>query len=427
MKLESTVLILVLALVFAGCVQPGAAVEPAAAEDTAAREEVARSPLLQELKASTPPAPADENATAASWWVARVAATPEGALGGFWWDVPADARVDWQLNDEFSSDEQVIALEVAPIFPAGKESAIVSWGLMAFDDAEDGGGLFPGGGYAYLPIEADFEMPASTAPGFATLWNEGARVPLLVFAQSTEPMEFAVAFRFLDHDPEMEEKPVPTPAEFLAARAGSPGVLVGAPGAGFAFSFYDQYCFGGFPVGLPTCFEMMYGDVEVEGATGGTPGPFSVLVSAPSAFPRGWAMTSAGFFELGVGATHWSGDAQARGHAIDGEGVQVSAYPTILTPGPSLVSWAGVFAVGEGDGDADVRFAVDAASYSGMFRVVDVGKVELGSTIEELFGEKAFGAAGKEGELPLSMRQRAADPRPPTYEDLLARLFAPRV
>jgi hypothetical protein len=442
MRREAPLVVLVLMLAtLAGCMSPQQAPAAPAAERAAAD-----SPLLQRLNAEPAPANATvkvnqaaasanatTNATSGEpWWVARVNATPEGGLVGITWTVPVGALVDWGYDKEFNVKDKVVALEVAPIVPEGKESALQAWGLLGFSVAKEGG-LAPRSGH----LEVAFENTVSTlgtatpkkvtahaTPVFLDLSDatEGAPFRFVVMAKSTEALEFGVAFRVLAHDPNYlnsKEKPTETMAAFLAARPGRPLALSGPAGAGFSMDGYSFSRYDGFPEGPTTQIESRIGnptvDVAPASAASAAGAPWAGTVSVSGKHDHGYSLAVADFFDLGVGASHWSAKLDARGKTLSGSGAGASAWPTILAPSPvpSVYGQGVAYYAGDGDGKVALSASFETATRPGLFQEFTVTELQFGATLQELLGSPAAKVEALEpGTVPLPAARLAEDGHP---------------
>jgi len=409
-------------LVFAllsGCL--GAKDAPPVAS-TPTRGDVESSPLLSKLQAAPEPAvPANLTPEASAqlaaavlpedpWWVVRVTATPEGALAAFWWMPPPGAAVA-ESDAPASSKDKVLALEVAPIFPEGKNGSAIAWGLVPFALAKGGGleGGLGGTGETSARVTTydattskPIEYHPKAAPTFALLGapEEGKPLPLLFFAKTKEAMEVGLAFRVLDHDPfgsKSKEKPVPTSDAFVGARKSRPLAPVTVVGTGFAASSYYDLRSDGFPAGATSGFELVSGEPDVQmgpfAPARGAGGPWTGTLATKAAFPRGWGSAEALYVGLGEGGAHWSVAIDDRGKAHSGAGAGAEAWPTIFA-GQLILAEGGGFAQSEGNAKLSLSFSLEAPGRPGLFQDVVLSQVELGSTLQELFGQPAAARNG---------------------------------
>lgn len=427
---EATLALVLVTAALAGCFGDEAI-------DTAAQESntTADSQLARDLGAIPAPAnvtiqrplatPSNATPSAAAaplpepWWIATVEAGPDGGLAGFWWTIPTNALVPDGWNEVFGTDDQTLALELAPMLPDGK--TVSAWGLAGFTEESDG--LTPGPGLlevtgtltitAFDGTTLEEAIEPRLTPRFVTTGRdlaEGDRIGFVLIAQAEETFEFGVAFRVLDHDPsypDSEEKPIDTSAAFLAARGTAPPLaLATTNGRGFAANAISLTTFGVGPDAVT--YASRTGDVAFTTKTTGPAGGAEQFEgSTIPAFSHGWAISESTYFGYGTGGARWTATADDRGETHEGSGVAVETFGLFHLPVVPPVPYAyqaghgGVAVISEGDGDLTTALTLARASGPGLFSGIDVGQFEFGATLEELLGAPSIAGVMMRPELPI--------------------------
>ena len=353
-------MLIVAALLAAGCVAPAA----------------------QDLPVETAAVAADEGEA----FRVPVAGGPDAILTAAWWTIPASAVVPWTYNDEFDVNESVVAVEGSLVLPEGAE--VTRWAVFAFR-VEDGE-LFPSAVVGSMPTSGvvrsalsaqPFEEEAVVAPFLTRLAMDvkaGERIGLVVALETPEPVEGSFVFRTLAEDPAGDEEPAEDAATFVASLpAAAPVDLpVAAVGEGFHVDGYFE-----FNVGLPYGWgvQMRTGEVEVDEVVAPVdPRPLPharrLAVAAESPTDAGWGAVDAyALADAGV----WRAQAQVRGQEAVSEGPLVAS--SLLVGG---YAWVG--GLGDGEGPLAASMRVDGATVN----LDSLGLVVLGfaETLEALLG-----------------------------------------
>lgn len=394
--------LLLLLAPLAGCIDTPAA---ETADDATLEPHAAASPapLLVDLESvAEAAAPA---ATPGDWWLVPITATPEGALQAFWWTIPNGSVVEDGWARAVGTKWTDVVLEYAPIVPDGTAPNL--WGMVSF--RERGGELQPAAGRVLTARTSTSqslagsptaeEVPVSTDPGFLSLgWEakEGERLAFVLFARADAPIDMALAFRVMGHDPHTSEghdDPVESAAAFVEQRNGTTArtpTLVAGRGADL--QAYSRVSSTGYPIDVPYERTTRVGAIEVTETAAPVAGaPVAQLrATTVGTFDGGWANVGASAFQMGVGAARWSATAEVFGTLHEEEGVTVDAWPTLFVPGPvALYGYAYTTVVQEGAGSVSGTFTLDRVGISGLLSGWTVTQFEFGTRMVDLFGVPA--------------------------------------
>ncbi len=347
-------------------------------------------------------APGASGASADDWYSVALTATPDGALAGFQWTIPAGS---FHADPDYPN-ETWMTLEIAALKDDDTEWAVLVYAIhgntatpvaehivtqrsvrtlltpaLAFDDIRA-----PSGDAAFLRL-------TGTDWFGDTIHTEGDTLGFVLAARGNGPTE--VFFRVLDHAPLWYEDANATADQLHAdLTAGGPPatpVLTGT-GQGFHHAAYEEANWG--VVSAP--FVWGASAPGIIGAKSSTKdvqlrenlptelhpaGPARDLTLASDYFAaEGWARTRAGYIsEQGNGM--WSLSARGRGDYQEQGTYTSAAFPY----GAFVLGYPNFELMGSGAGlssaDFDL-FVVDTQSWS----YIVFERLELGATLDQLIG-----------------------------------------
>jgi hypothetical protein len=393
---RSIVLLSILALlapVLAGCLGPS--IEPAATAASAPA-----TGLLQRLNAT----PANDTLpTVADWFVLNASIAPEGALTAFDVKIPTGSV----HKDAYFGKYDAIDLVVAPLLPAGAN--LTAWSLVAFV-AKDGKlaealSITSAGG-SVEPIGllggTSSKIVVRTSPLFAGVFlngdKEGSVLHVVVAFAGASASDAGLAFRFLDKAPARGDAPPKTAEAFLQGQAGRAPVALAVVGKGLGLHVAAYAEIVGLPT-LPIAEALRVGDPKVEGGVSPDARPVAgardQTLSTMSTFARGWSALGAFYFPGDNAVGSWDGDLTAGGKKAQGgapiawvEKVPGGTLPTVVLGFPAMAG------TGDGEAASGARFHVKVASDDvGSFEALVIDELDLGATLDDLFGTPADSAA----------------------------------
>lgn len=338
--------------------------------------------------------------TAAPWYVVDVAASPEATLTSFWWTVPEGAVYKEKIWREYDTT----VLEVALVDEDGAQPVLTEWALYAF--AETSTGLEAASGHHSTPTDGEAvsllplltvtvaDSEVETAPFYFSLgydqFQEGDRVAFVFAARAESAVPLRVAFRVLPEALEWPyaDDPSPSTERFLAKLApAAPAVLptVGT-GDGLQMAFYVEYNAGA-PFPFSARFSTEHAKVEHDLVADAAPFAGSGIRRISASFGgAGWSMAT-GFYwgELSVGS--WQAGVDMHGDTATGGGAVVQT--PMFVPTEILFGFPYFYKNSDGEGGSESVFEVDVTSVNAGFEVLVYAQVDLGETMDALFGVDA--------------------------------------
>ncbi|MBI4393909.1 MAG: hypothetical protein HY556_08965 [Euryarchaeota archaeon] len=327
------------------------------------------------------------------WFLAVGSSGKERPLTGFSWSIPNQAAVPYPFLQQL----QYAVLEVAPI-PDPAASKVDRWVLLAFVENEGTAVINSWTTVSPEPYELEgppiptatvaIDQPDPSRPTRffvgATNLQPGARVLLVIGAESAGPMDFAVAFRVLDHYPKSDERVARSVEDFLANVSGAPRLLpVTGQGKGFRHALYQEFSnllvFSGLrKTDDATVIEAIPLAINPAQARDTT-----IHYDLPSG--EGWGTASGTIFsDQTMG--RWEVSADLHGETLTHSDVIVprpSFFLPVPVPAPGGFSFFTVSGGGSGHGEATMRVTLAGAptSFSIYFQALD-----LGASLEQLIG-----------------------------------------
>ncbi len=336
------------------------------------------------------------------WYSLTLEATPQGALAGFQWTIPADAF----HPDPDYPDGTWMTLEFAALKQDDTEWAVLAFAINGSAATSAGSHIATHQTHEVRITPALVATEQQTASGDGTylrfegidwlgdtVYSPGDTLGFVLAARGAGPTE--IFFRVLDHAPAWHEQSDSDAGELHAELSASgpattPSVV--GTGNGFHHAYYDEFTWGVVSapfvwgasapgiLGVKTSTQ----DVQVREnlPTDLHPaGPARDLTLASDFYAEsGWARTRAAYMsEQGNGK--WSFDSRGRA-AFQDEGIYTSAafpYGTLLLGAPSI------YLEGDGQGISGADFDLLVADTQSL-TVIAFERLELGAPLADLIG-----------------------------------------
>lgn len=400
-RLDSVVAWMLVAVAFAmpGCADPERDV--AALRDVATDGAPEGSPLpvdnataLTGLEAELGAVMLNRTPFVQDWFVLATTGTPEGALTGFSWSIPAGAAVP----DRFDPASNVTVLGIAPIMDPEDLPKLEQWTLVMFvlrDGVAEARSTVSRGAWHWSQRDAtgllggtgsgdegprDWATPLYAWIDYGRL-DEGAQIAFVLGVRASSPAEFGLAFRVMDKDP--EEEP---PGDFNAVRATwPPAPPLALPrlgtGTGLALASYlDVSSLGIY------AYEGYTPEIEVQRTVPNAARPTvsvqEVTLRFKTDFAQGWSLGYGAYYPYS-GAGRWQYDLDLHGSKYAGGGVLAPTL-VILAPGGYILTGLPYYEVtAEGGGPAAGQ--LHATGVNGPYLdFVYMEHLVFGSTLDEL-------------------------------------------